>query len=129
MAEYKIGPQIYDAWYQDELKSKYCIKMEYVPGLTMLSCIRSIKSHNYDIRKRILLEYIQKAAKSIDKMHSIDIIHNDLHAGNIIFKPSGKIILIDFETSIIEPSTHQGEVCRKMDIEKFKRNIMCHCVK
>jgi tRNA A-37 threonylcarbamoyl transferase component Bud32 len=79
-----------------------CLIMEYIEGETLSDYIRSKKYISPD--KAVV--YFQKLAETLEMLHQQNVIHCDIHPGNIILQESGEIVLIDFGSSnLLHPHT------------------------
>ncbi len=92
----KVSPKIYDKYMCFHKKSEtlsFYIVMEYIDGITL-----------EDFLKKKLGSVLNKKDKStllnmVKKLHKENIIHNDLHAGNIMVTKNHKFYIIDFGMS------------------------------
>ena len=64
------------------------IDMERVRGKTLTA-----HTANNPRRQR---KYGRKLARTVQKMHDIGVSHRDLHGGNVLITPSGKVKVIDY---------------------------------
>jgi serine/threonine protein kinase len=79
-----------------------CLIMEFVEGETLYTYIRN----RYFIPEKEACNLFQKLAVALDTLHQKEIIHCDIHPGNIIIQLNGEPILIDFgSTKLLNPST------------------------
>jgi formylglycine-generating enzyme required for sulfatase activity len=69
-----------------------CLVMEYVQGETLEKVIKS-QGCLSEVRA---LQYFRKLAEVLQIVHEADVIHCDLHPGNIMLRPSREPVLIDF---------------------------------
>ena len=92
MSDNGIGPTIYDMSIND---TEAIMIMDRYDG-TLNDLLWS-----YQLDKTIPLdEILNDLANLINKMHSLNIAHIDLHMGNILYIRSGKIIISDFGQSL-----------------------------
>lgn len=73
--------------------TKDYIIMEYIDGITVEQYLEQCES-DQDIE--LIYDIILNA---IDKLHSLNIKHNDLMTSNIIITKNGKIMIIDYGSS------------------------------
>jgi len=86
---------IYDAKiYDDADDAVYMCAMEYIEGRPLKVWIKE----NHDIKDRIQICY--EILQTIENYQQADIIHGDLHGGNIIIDKNEHIHIIDFGTSL-----------------------------
>jgi serine/threonine protein kinase len=69
-----------------------CLVMEYVAGETLNQCIRRI-GH---LTEEDAVRYFRQLAAALQIVHQSDLIHCDVHPGNIILKQGQEPTLIDF---------------------------------
>jgi tRNA A-37 threonylcarbamoyl transferase component Bud32 len=91
-SEADIAPKILSV--KNKSKDTYIVTMEKYPyTLSGYYCIS-------DDRVFTMFTYRGKINDLIDKLHSIDILHGDLHGGNIVINPKTEDVrLIDFGQS------------------------------
>jgi len=66
------------------------IAMEYLPGGTLAARIHE------GISSLAALRLTSQIAKALDAIHSRDIVHRDLKPQNIMFRESGRPVIVDF---------------------------------
>lgn len=87
----------YNSYFEFQPKNSqqplYCLVMEKIEGVNLKEYIKqSAKPIKGDLGLRWLKEIIE----ILDRVHSQDIIHRDIKPQNIMLKPDGKLVLIDF---------------------------------
>lgn len=70
------------------------IVMERIPGKTLLQCLPELPLPYADVAALGL-----KIAEALDDLHRQDVIHLDVKPSNIIFRPTGEAVLLDFGLS------------------------------
>ena len=70
------------------------IVMEFIPGPTLLARSRD---HRYTPQE--VIEIAIAAAAAVADLHHQHVLHLDLKPGNILFRPTGEAVLIDFGLS------------------------------
>ena len=90
----KVSPKIYDKYMCFHKKSEtlsFYIVMEYIDGVTLEDFLKKKKTLNKKDKSTLL--------NMVKKLHKENIIHNDLHAGNIMVTKNHKFYIIDFGMS------------------------------
>lgn len=88
LAQHKVAPKL--LLLRPTLDNKFIIKIEKYPT-TLLDYF----DNDGDIK-----QYIPEIKRQIEKMHSLGIIHGDLHGNNIVINPdTNDVRLIDFGKS------------------------------
>jgi len=90
----KVSPKIYDKYMCFHKKSEtlsFYIVMEYIDGVTLQDFLK----------KKPVLSKKDKSTllNMVKKLHKENIIHNDLHSGNIMVTKNHKFYIIDFGIS------------------------------
>ena len=90
----KVSPKIYDKYMCFHKKSEtlsFYIVMEYIDGVTLQDFLK----------KKPVLSKKDKSTllNMVKKLHKENIIHNDLHSGNIMVTKNHKFYIIDFGMS------------------------------
>lgn len=96
-----VIPCVYDKgsfYFNNEIQ--YYLVMEYISGYTIDEFIKIYKKKNIKINEKCIIKLIYHTIKGINYLHSNNIVHSDLHSGNIIFNKS-KLILIDLGAGCI----------------------------
>lgn len=90
-----VGLQIFDAWFCADFKSSTFVMEKADITLTDL-----ISEHKGD--KYFLSPIIMQAISQIEKLNADEIIHGDLHTGNImLIRRTGRVVIIDYGYSKI----------------------------
>lgn len=88
MGEEGIGPKLYSYWFCEQDQTWYIVN-EKINGITLDQYNNCISQELYNLIRA-----------KINKMHSLGVIHYDLHAGNIILVTEGNhivdIYIIDY---------------------------------
>lgn len=88
-------PYVIAQVFDKESKRQYIV-MERVNGLSIKDLIREKKDlpENFDLEI-----FIEKLSRVINAIHESNIIHRDLHAGNVMIDEKGEPVVIDFGMS------------------------------
>lgn len=96
MSEIGVGPRIYDMSMNDI--EAIMIMDKYDGSLADL-----MWSYQSD-RTIPMAKVLDDVALLLEKMHSVNICHGDLHMGNIFYTKSGKVVIGDFDQSLYTAS-------------------------
>lgn len=75
-------------------KDSYFISTEFIKGITLTEYLKSLKKISNS--KETLTNLMKQVIKSIEKLHKLGIVHNDINGENIIITENDKIRIIDF---------------------------------
>jgi tRNA A-37 threonylcarbamoyl transferase component Bud32 len=79
-----------------------CLVMDYVQGETLNEYIR----RQGPLTQNEALQCFRQLAAALQQIHQADLIHCDIHPGNIILRQVSEPVLIDFgSTKSLQPST------------------------
>lgn len=73
--------------------SLLCLAMERIEGLTLKEWVKVHGKVNQDES----LQWIRQLAETLDYIHQAGVMHRDIKPDNIIVKPNGELVLIDFD--------------------------------
>jgi Tol biopolymer transport system component/predicted Ser/Thr protein kinase len=81
--------EIYDTGVASE--GAYYIAMEYVAGRNLSQMLKlQLPSHAQTV------SYVGQVAAALDHAHAAGVIHRDVKPSNIIVRPDGRVVLVDF---------------------------------
>src|SRR5262245_15393612 len=87
-------PNYYDSWFeQDDERLLYYIVMEYVEGDTLKD------PDKLPWQASRVLDFLQTILSYLKQLHEAGIVHRDIKPDNIIKKPEGGYVIVDFGTS------------------------------
>jgi serine/threonine protein kinase len=69
-----------------------CLVMDFVPGENLFQLVRQRGALPEDE----IVPYIRQIGEALSTIHKAGLVHRDAHPGNIIIRPHGKAVLIDF---------------------------------
>jgi serine/threonine protein kinase len=79
-----------------EVDTSGCIVMEYVRGESFLDII-----NDPDYTTEDLLVLYEQLVTVVKAMHEAGVVHGDLKPDNVMVRPTGEVVLIDFGHSIV----------------------------
>lgn len=90
------------------------LEMQLIPGQTMKAKIAGKNSRRQKT-------YAKRLAKAVKKVHSAQVVHNDLHSKNIIVTPRGRIKVIDYGAAKVRNRPLTGRERRK-DVNRILKS-------
>ncbi|WP_416671687.1 serine/threonine protein kinase [Egbenema bharatensis] len=85
-------PHIVRFWDFFEEEGIPCLVMDFVPGENLFQLVRQRGALPEDE----IVPYIRQIGEALSTIHEAGLVHRDAHPGNIIIRPHGKAVLIDF---------------------------------
>jgi serine/threonine protein kinase len=120
--EIQLDPETYDTY-----KDSVCtITMELYPHNLINYMMENSQNEDRDIEdineeNHKFMKYdeklIQTGIEGLDKLHSLGIIHNDIHSGNFVMSNDGEMKIIDYGESF-----YLDDVPEWVTLERFYRN-------
>ena len=95
-------PEIYDVL---EMDDGQIVLEEYIDGLTVAQVMEIGKYHSSGARMVLL-----GLCDALSALHDRGIIHRDVKPENVMIEKSGRVVLIDFNTSRIESGANKDTV-------------------
>jgi serine/threonine protein kinase/Flp pilus assembly protein TadD len=80
----------------DEVDSQQFLVLEYIPGGTLKSKLKYLKSEDREFSIGEVLDYAIQAAEALAHAHRHQIIHRDVKTDNLMLTEEGKVKLTDF---------------------------------
>ena len=80
----------------DELDGHKCLVLEYIPGGTLKSKLKYLKSEDKEFSLAEVLDYGIQAAEALAHAHRRLIVHRDVKTDNLMLTDEGKLKLTDF---------------------------------
>ena len=78
-----------------EIDGRPYVAVEYLPGLTLEQRVRT----DGPLPPRAVVRLAEDVASALDALHEVGVVHRDLKAANILFRPDGTAVLTDFGLS------------------------------
>ncbi|VXD24427.1 Serine/Threonine protein kinase with WD40 repeats [Planktothrix serta PCC 8927] len=75
----------------------HCLVMEKIEGLNLQDWMKERKKE--PISQEQALEWLKQLAEILDQVHRLQYFHRDIKPQNIMRKPNGQLVLIDFGTA------------------------------
>jgi tRNA A-37 threonylcarbamoyl transferase component Bud32 len=70
----------------------YCLVMDYIDGETLFDLVKRRGA----LPETEILECFRQIGEALTVVHKAGLVHRDAHPGNIMLRPNGKAVLIDF---------------------------------
>ncbi|MGF1494583.1 MAG: protein kinase [Microcoleaceae cyanobacterium] len=86
----------------------HCLVMEKIEGDNLQDWMKSRKKE--PITQETALEWLVQLSEILDKVHSLNYFHRDIKPQNIMRKPNGQLVLIDFGTAREVSGTYLAKV-------------------
>ncbi|MEB3883556.1 serine/threonine-protein kinase [Lyngbya sp. CCY1209] len=98
----------------------HCLVMEKIEGLNLQEWMKERKKEPIDPEQA--LEWLRQLADILDRVHSLQYFHRDIKPQNIMRKPDGQLVLIDFGTAREVTETIMGFAGDLSDPENEKKH-------
>ncbi|HLO47898.1 MAG TPA: serine/threonine-protein kinase [Kamptonema sp.] len=85
----------------------HCLVMEKIAGANLQDWL---KSRGKPITGEQAVEWLRQLAEILDKVHGLQYFHRDIKPHNIMCKPNGQLVLIDFGTAREVSATYFAKV-------------------
>ncbi|VXD15005.1 protein kinase domain-containing protein [Planktothrix paucivesiculata] len=72
----------------------HCLVIEKIEGLNLQDWMKERKKE--PISQELALEWLKQLTKILEQVHNLQYFHRDIKPQNIIRKPNGQLVLIDF---------------------------------
>lgn len=85
-----------------------CLVIEKIPGQNLEDWIEL----NGKISQSLALNWLKQIVEILDRLHSFGFFHRDIKPTNIILRPDGRLVLIDFGAVRETTNTYMAKVSR-----------------
>ena len=86
----------------------HCLVMEKIEGSNLQDWMKGRKKE--PITQEQAIDWLKQLAEILDKVHSLKFFHRDIKPQNIMRKPDGQLVLIDFGTAREVTDTFMAKV-------------------
>lgn len=86
----------------------HCLVMEKIEGLNLQDWMKERKKE--PISQEQAMEWLKQLAEILDQVHNLQYFHRDIKPQNIMRKPNGQLVLIDFGTAREVSGTYLAKV-------------------
>ncbi|MEB3829932.1 serine/threonine-protein kinase [Phormidium sp. CCY1219] len=103
-------PQV-DSYFQYQTKQGvglHCIVMEKIEGVNLQEWLD--QRHNQGITQEQAIEWLKEIADILQLVHEKQFFHRDIKPPNIMLRPNGQLVLIDFGTARQETYTYLAKM-------------------
>lgn len=91
----------------DSTEQFHCLVMEKISGANLQDWL---KSRGKPITQEQAVEWLKQLSDILDKVHGLHYFHRDIKPHNIMCKPNGQLVLIDFGTAREVSATYFAKV-------------------
>jgi serine/threonine protein kinase len=89
-------------------QSLHCLVMEKIDGLNLEEWMN--KMRNQPIPQEQALDWLKQVTQILDQVHQQDYFHRDIKPPNIMRRPNGQMVLIDFGTAREVTGTYLAKI-------------------
>ncbi len=90
----------------DEAEGQRFLVLEYIPGGTLKSKIRSLQSSGKELSIREVVEYGLQVADGLSHAHRHGIVHRDVKTDNVMLTEEGRVKITDFGLAKLRGGAH-----------------------
>jgi WD40 repeat protein len=106
------GDRYFQYWPKDSQAPLHCLVMEKIEGMNLWSYINQ---QGHPIDRILAVRWLVQLTKILEQVHEQNFFHRDIKPTNIMLKPDGELVLIDFGTARELTDTyyakqHQGQI-------------------
>ena len=92
----------------------HCLVMEKIEGANLQDWMKGRKKK--PISQKQALEWLKQLVEILDQVHKLQYFHRDIKPQNIMRKPSGQLVLIDFGTAREVSNTYIAKVEQGLNV-------------
>ncbi|MEO8335163.1 MAG: lanthionine synthetase LanC family protein, partial [bacterium] len=89
----RVAPRLLEA---GELHGRYYLVMELIAGVDAASAMDEVRDRSTVVQQRASLEIARAVCASYAELHSLGVLHGDVHPRNVLVQRDGSVRLIDF---------------------------------
>ncbi|WP_428011548.1 protein kinase domain-containing protein [Baaleninema sp.] len=105
----KVEPDGYFVyWPPNSEEPVHCLVMEKIEGLNLTEWLEERK--NEPIDKKVAVEWLKQLVDILEQVHKQHYFHRDIKPHNIMRRPQGQLVLIDFGTAREVTGTYLNKV-------------------
>jgi WD40 repeat protein/predicted Ser/Thr protein kinase len=90
----KVQPDGYFTLFDAIGEPVYCLVMEKIEGLNLRQWLE--KRENQPITQHKAIAWLKQMSELLAQVHQQELVHRDIKPDNIMLRPSGQLVLIDF---------------------------------
>ena len=79
-------------WLEDSIEPLYCLVMEFIAGETLTEWLNS----QGILDLNLAIDWLKQLVEILHQVHQQQYFHRDIKPDNIMLKPDGQLVLIDF---------------------------------
>lgn len=89
-----VEPEGYFTWSDGNSEALHCIVMEKIPGFNLQQWLQA--RGNQPLTTEQAREWLTQLVEILNELHQHQYLHRDIKLSNIMLKPDGQLVLIDF---------------------------------
>ncbi len=98
----------FTVWPQDSTEPIHCLVMEKIEGANLQDWLKS--RDNQPITQALAIDWLKQLTEILDQVHQQNYFHRDIKPHNIMRRPNGQLVLIDFGTAREVTGTYLAKV-------------------
>lgn len=95
----------------------HCFVMEKIEGLTLAQWMK--ERHYHPISEEQSIEWLETLILILDQVHQQNYLHRDIKPQNIMMRPNGQLVLIDFGTAREMTATYFEQLHSETGVTKI----------
>ncbi|MDY6939887.1 MAG: serine/threonine-protein kinase [Cyanobacteriota bacterium] len=95
-------------WPKDSKEPVHCLVMEKIDGLNLMEWLRMRRNEPIDREQAV--EWLKQLVEILEQVHQQHYFHRDIKPHNIMRRPQGQLVLIDFGTAREVTGTYLNKV-------------------
>jgi serine/threonine protein kinase len=111
----------YSSWLEEKSDMSYnlFIQMEFIEGQSLAHFLTTNHDRSVRMNRRIMYEL----TAAVRFLHANGIVHRDLRPANVMFRPDGSIVVIDFGIASVSHSNQLGIPARVESVPAEGRHV------